>query len=75
MIAVLVAVQVMFALFLQCAFTQKIGLRSPTLASSMICLAMILLARSPLCHPQGYASRFERETQNPLGFAIDVEGV
>jgi hypothetical protein len=28
-----------------------------------------------VCHPQGYASRFERETQNPLGFAIDVEGV
>lgn len=40
----------------------------------MICLAMILLARSPLfVTPQGYASRFERETQNPLGFGIDVE--
>jgi hypothetical protein len=26
-----------------------------------------------VCKPKGYASHFERDPQNPLGFGIDIE--
>jgi hypothetical protein len=28
-----------------------------------------------VCKPKGYARHFERDTQNPLGFGIDIEAV
>jgi hypothetical protein len=45
------------------------GSRSPSLASSMTRLAMIPLAKLSA------AGHFERDTENPLGFGIDIEGV
>jgi hypothetical protein len=47
-----------------------VGLRSPALANSITCLAMMPLAKSS---PR--ARHFERDTQNLLGFGIDIEAV
>jgi hypothetical protein len=37
-------------------------------------LAIIPLAKI-VFKPEGYASHFERDIQNPLGFGVDVSGV
>jgi hypothetical protein len=54
---------------------KRLGLRSPASASSMIRLAMISLATSPVCKPKGYASHFECDAHDPLGLGVEFESV
>jgi hypothetical protein len=69
----LVSVQ-MPAQFLNCAFTQEMGIVLAGLGKLDDALGDESVGEI-VFEPKGYASHFERNTQNPLGFGIDIEVV
>jgi len=60
------------AQFLNCAFTQEMGIALAGLGKFDDALGDDPVGEI-VCEPKRYASHFERDTQNRLGFGIDIE--
>jgi hypothetical protein len=64
----------MLVQFLQCGLTQKIGIALASLGKLDNLLRYNTIGEI-VGKPERYASLFERDTQNPLGFGLAIEAM